>query len=353
MPIIQSLRIKPVTFRLHQPFVTAAGKKALTRNVQVIIQLSDGTEGWGEASSSIAMPEESQQNMERVLKTLIPEMREKDIADYRSLVQTAWRLQPYHPTAMAALECAILDAYTRTQGQALYQFFGGHKTTVESDLTLSVGTPQNLSKTVKAAMRKGFKKFKVKLAGDSPKKDVERVLAVHRAAPKALLVADGNQGMNASQAWEFIQGLEKALVKLSFQEQPFPKHDLPSMRTFRKKCRVPLMADESVLTPADAQRVFDSGAADGVVIKVAKSGIQGALDIIQIARRAGKKLAIGCMEESKLGLAASVHLACGTGAFDWIDLDSVFLLDEPPLRGGFRMSGPRLSVAGVRSGIGI
>ena len=142
-------------------------------------------------------------------------------------------------------------------------------------------------------------------------------------------------------------------MKLNFLEQPFPKHDLPSMRTFRKKCRVPLMADESVLTPADAQRVFDSGAADGVVIKIAKSGVQGALDIMQIARRSGKTLAIGCMEESKLGLAASVHLACGTGAFDWIDLDSVFLLDEPPLRGGFRMSGPRLSVAGVRSGIGI
>ena len=353
MPIIQTLRVTPVTYRLHQPFITAAGKKDQTYNVQVTIQLSDGTVGRGEASSSIAMPQESQNTMERVLKTLVHEVREKDIADYRPVIQACWRLQPYHPTAVAALECALLDAYTRTEGKALYQFFGGQKTSVESDLTLSVGTPDRLFKTARAAAKKGFRRFKIKLAGDDPKKDADRVLAVHRAAPKAHLVADGNQGLNASQAGEFIQRLDKAGARLQFLEQPFPKHDLPSMRSFRKKSKVPLMADESVLSPADAMRIVESGAADGFVIKIAKSGVLGALDLIQIARRAHLRLAIGCMEESKLGLAASVHLACGTGAFDWVDLDSVFLLDETPQRGGFRVSGPRLSVAGVRSGIGM
>jgi L-alanine-DL-glutamate epimerase-like enolase superfamily enzyme len=176
---------------------------------------------------------------------------------------------------------------------------------------------------------------------------------VHRAAPRALLVADGNQGMNASQALNLVHRLAKTKVRLEFFEQPFPKHDLPLMRAFRKKSKIPLFADESVLTPSDAMRVFDTGAADGVVIKLAKSGLLGALDIIQAARRFGKKLAIGCMEESKLGLAASVHLACGTGIFEWVDLDSVFLIDEPVKRGGFRVNGARLSVAGIRSGIGM
>jgi L-alanine-DL-glutamate epimerase-like enolase superfamily enzyme len=125
------------------------------------------------------------------------------------------------------------------------------------------------------------------------------------------------------------------------------------MRAFRKKSKVPLMADESILTPADAAKVFNADAADGVVIKIAKSGLLGALDIIQTAKRFNKKLAIGCMEESKLGLAASVHLACGTGAFDGFDLDSAFLVDESPQRGGCRLKGPRLSVSGIKSGIGM
>src|SRR5688572_8406033 len=103
MPTIQSVRIIPVSFRLTNPFVA-------------------------EASSSIAMPGETQANMQHALKSLVPEVREKDIRDYRTLIQTCWRKQPYHPTAVAALESALLDAYTRTTGQPLYKFFGGKKT---------------------------------------------------------------------------------------------------------------------------------------------------------------------------------------------------------------------------------
>src|SRR5262245_61364580 len=122
MPRIEQLYFSPVSFPLRRPFITAAGKKNQTHNVQVTVELSDGTRGLAEASSSLAMPNETQEAMERVLRTLAPEIREKDIRDYRSLIQTCWQKQPYHPTAVAALESALLDAYTRSQGKALYQF---------------------------------------------------------------------------------------------------------------------------------------------------------------------------------------------------------------------------------------
>jgi L-Ala-D/L-Glu epimerase len=353
MPIIQAIRVTPVEFPLLKPFVTAAGRKTRTHNVHVRVELSDGQFGVAEASSSIAMPSQSQANMQRVLKEIAPELRGRDIGEYRELVHCCWRSQPYFPTAVAALESAIIDAYCRVKRLPLHKFLGGKKTSVETDLTLSVGRPAQLFATTRAAAKKGFRRFKVKLAGDSPEKDAERVLAVHRAAPRAILVADGNQGLNATQALEVCQRLARADVRLEFLEQPFAKHDLPLMRTFRRKSRIPLFVDETVLTPADAVRAFEAEAADGVVIKLAKSGLLGALDIIQAARRFQKRLAIGCMEESKLGLAASVHLACGAGVFDWIDLDSVFLLKEPVRRGGFRMNGPRLSISGVTAGIGM
>lgn len=352
-PTIRSVDIQAVSYKLIHPFITAAGQKSSTHNVQVTLTLADGRKGYGEASSSIAMPEESQQTMQRVLKELIPEIRGADIENYRDLIQACWRIQPYHPTAVAALECALLDAYTRHKGQPLYQFLGGREVTVETDFTLSVGTPAKLRRAAKAALRQGFRRLKIKLAGDSAKKDAERVIAVHRAVPRVALVADGNQGMKVSQALEFMHLLEKQGIKLVFLEQPFPKHDLPSMRQFKKRSAVPLYADEAVRTPADALRLFESEAADGVNVKIAKSGLLGCLDIIQVARQFKKGLSIGCMEESKLGLAASVHLACGAGGFDWIDLDSVFLLEKSRLRGGFTLNGPKLSVAGIREGIGI
>jgi len=352
-PLIQSIEIKPVSFPLKNPFVTAAGHKTRTDNVQIFLRLSDGTRGVAEASSSIAMPGESQENMQRALKEMIPELWGKPIEDYKTLVELCWRLQPFHPTAAAAMECAILDAFARTKKQPLAHLLGQKSVTIETDFTLSVDEPDRLHKAARAASRKGFRKLKVKLAGDSPEKDAERLKAVHKAAPRAELVADGNQGLALSQAVQLAHLLNRAQIRPLFLEQPFRRHDVRSMKLFRHRSRLPLLADESILTASDALRLFEAGAADGVNIKVAKSGLLGALDIIRIAQRFKKRLAIGCMEESKLGLAASVHLACGTGVFEWVDLDSVFLLEQPALRGGFAVKGPKFSVNGIRSGIGI
>lgn len=353
MPVIQSIQIFPVSFKLKNPFVTAAGQKSETHNVQVLVKLDDGTRGLAEASSSIAMPKESQVNLTNALKQLAPELRGRPIESYRELIATTWRLQSIHPTAAAAMECAILDAYTRVLKQSLAKFFGGKTKEVESDITLSLADPAVVSRRAKAAYAKGFRRLKVKISGTSTQADVSRLAAAHKAAPRAQLVADGNQGFHLSLAMDFVHLLKRAHIPIAFLEQPFPKHDLKSMRLLRTRTHVPIFADEAVLTAADAVRVFEAQAADGVMIKVAKSGLLGALDIIQISKRFNKRLGIGCMEESKLGLAASVHLACGTGAFEWADLDSVFLIEEKGCRGGFKTRGPRLSVAGINAGIGI
>jgi L-alanine-DL-glutamate epimerase-like enolase superfamily enzyme len=353
MPIIQTIDIKPVSFKLKKAFVTAGGEKSETHNVQIALTLADGTRGLAEASSSIAMPTESQENMIKALKSMIPELRGKPIENYRELVATSWRLQALHPTAAAAMECAILDAYARTLHQSLADFLGGKSTSIETDLSLSLADPPELLKAAREAVKKGFKRLKVKLGGSSPVEDLERIKAVRQGAPHAVLVADGNQGFGLSQATDFAHRLRRAQIPIAFLEQPFRKHDLRTMRLFRQRTHIPVFADEAVLSAADAVRLFEAEAADGVNIKVAKSGLLGALDIIHIAQRFKKRLAIGCMEESKLGLAASVHLACGTAAFEWVDLDSVFLLEPVSLRGGFLIKGPKYSVEGIHSGIGM
>jgi hypothetical protein len=56
---------------------------------------------------------------------------------------------------------------------------------------------------------------------------------------------------------------------------------------------------------------------------------------------------IGCMAETARGLAASVHLALGTGFFRFVDLDSDVLLAEPASArraAGWRRLGPVASL---------
>jgi L-alanine-DL-glutamate epimerase-like enolase superfamily enzyme len=352
-PLIHSIETRRVSFRMLRPFVTAQGRKTQTDNLQITVNLSNRMRGLAEASSSIAMPNETPAAMESVINDLTVVLRGRKISDVRDMILECWNLKQFHPTAVAGLECALLDAASKTEGRALYLLAGGRETSVESDFTLPVGRPADLQRWARKSKIHGFRKLKIKLAGDSPDKDAERIVAAAKGAPKSILVADGNQGLTLAGALRMLQLLERCGVRLKFLEQPFPKHDLPSMRIFRKRSSVPLVADESVRTAVDAVRLFETEAVDGVNVKIAKSGFLEALEIIHAAKRFNKLVSIGCMEESKLGLAASVHLACGAGGLDWIDLDSVFLLGGDRIRGGFSIRGAKLSINPKKPGIGV
>ncbi len=98
---------------------------------------------------------------------------------------------------------------------------------------------------------------------------------------------------------------------------------------------------------------MDARAAQVINIKLAKTGMLAALDIMTAAKSAGLKLMIGGMLESKIGIAASVHLACGTNAFTYHDLDTIYLLSDYEVAGGFESQGPIYSVKNIKAGIGI
>lgn len=51
---------------------------------------------------------------------------------------------------------------------------------------------------------------------------------------------------------------------------------------------------------------------------------------------------LGCMLETRYSIFTALSLACGTGAFDFIDLDSHLLLDEPGANLLFHQEGGRL-----------
>ncbi len=337
--VVRSIRVEPVSFRLKRPFVTSKGRKITTHNVQICLLLSCGARGFGEASTSIAKKEQSQARLIKVLRTEARNLSGRPILERDALIRGLWKRMGSYPAAAAALECAVLDALHKP----LWRQFGSRAKTVETDLTLSVGHPDAVAQAAQAAVQQGFRRMKVKLSGD-PKLDWIRLKAVHAVAPQAKLVADGNQGFTLEGALELDRRLNATRVPVFFFEQPFPRHDVKSMKAYRKKARLPLVADESVQSLQDAERLLKAQAIDGINVKVAKSGVLESLAIAQLVRKAGKILSIGCMEESKRGLAASVHLACGAGFFDWVDLDSAHLLKDGNIPGGFTMKGPFLSV---------
>ena len=150
-----------------------------------------------------------------------------------------------------------------------------------------------------------------------------------------------SQGFTPRGALSFLEAVQKTGAKIVLFEQPTPKADLAGLAFVARRCPIPVAADESVATPAEAARATDAGVT-AINIKLAKSGISRGLEIAAVARAAGLPLMIGCMAESARGLAASVQLALGTGFFTWHDLDSDMLLIEDAAsrrRAGWRRRG--------------
>lgn len=326
--------------------MTALGQKEISHNLLVTLQLSDGSVGQGEASESLAMPHQTQAVMENALEKIREQTVGKpmpNIPAVYSLCRTAWKTASNTPTAVSAFECALFDSFCKSQGQTMWQFFGGKKHLLHTSFTISVWPTALAGKVAREFYQGGFRQFKIKVSGDL-EQDLFRVRTVAHAVPLTTLWVDANQSFDVESALRFLSGLKRWNIPILFLEQPLKKNDWKGLKELRKKTKISIALDESLQNPADARKIIQGGLADILTIKLAKSGITGALEIIKMARPKRLHLMISCMAESARGLAASVHLAAGVGAFKYIDLDSHLLVDSPVENCQFTSDGNLLKI---------
>ena len=331
----------PLDLPMRQPFVTARGSKKVSHNLKVVVHLEDGTQGYGEASESLAWADEKRPHFARALLNV--NLAGAEIRTYRRLSKRVWRTAGRHPAAAAALECALLDAYTRSRGISLWKWFGGKRRSVATSLTISAWPPRVAGQAAHRAAKRGFQRLKIKLTGKDAENDFSRLLAVHRAAPKAMLWLDGNQGFTREGAIRFCSRVRERRLPVELFEQPVHRDEWHGFREIERQGKIPVVADESARSLSDARRIIRRRAVSVINVKLAKCGVAGALEIIRLAKKTGTRLMIGCMAESAEGLWPSVALACGTGAFHYIDLDSHLLVASPPGPASFQTRGDRLS----------
>jgi len=350
--IIRELHADPLDLPLWEPFKIATGIKDAAWNVLIRVVLEDGTTGFGEVSPSPYTTGDTRETVIAVMDQLRPAVVGKDIRSWRAILTETRSAVRYQVAAHSGLDIAVLDAFGKSQGVVLADMFGGVRKSVETDMTLSLGTPEKAGEDAAKFIKQGFNKLKIKVGMDV-QTDADRIIAVRDNAPNAEISLDANQAFSPKDAVELVRRANARGANIGMFEQPVRKDDFEGMRFVREHCPLPVAADETVFTPEDALRVVREGVADMINIKVAKCGILGALEIISICRTANIGLMIGAMMESKIGLAASVHLSCGFGCFAHNDLDSVYLLKPFECEGGFNLDGPNFSVEGITGGTGI
>src|SRR5207244_9428410 len=83
-----------------------------------------------------------------------------------------------------------------------------------------------------------------------------------------------------------------------------------ALAALRRDCVIPIMADESVFTLADAWQLAAHQSADVFGVYPGKhGGIAGTVEIASVARAAGLACALGSNLELGVGTAAMLHVA--------------------------------------------
>jgi L-Ala-D/L-Glu epimerase len=338
---------------LDEPFGIAAGTQTVAQNVLVKLRLGDGSLGLGEAAPFPAVNGETQAQVLSALPAARTALLGVDGLRLRPAARAAREALLDTPSALCAVESALLDAFTRHARISLWSFFGAAESELRTDITIPTGSIEHAAVLSARAEHQGFDILKIKIGGVPLEIDVARIQAVARAAPHARLVLDANASLSAESTLALLDALAELCSRVVLLEQPTPKHDLEALRTVSERAGVPVAADESACSTQDVIEIAAARAASVINVKIMKSGVFEAWDMIRAAQAHGLGLMVGGMVETELAMTTSACLAAGIGGFTFVDLDTPLFMAARPLRGGFRQSGPRLRLDAIESGHGV
>ncbi|MEA5445656.1 dipeptide epimerase [Gammaproteobacteria bacterium AB-CW1] len=257
------------------------------------------------------------------------------VADLPRLLRELQGHFPDTPAQRAALDMALHDLLAQQLERPLVDVLGRAQHSLPTSITIGImGVDETLDEA-REYIDRGFRHLKVK-TGQDLEEDIERIRALRTQLGDDIQIrVDPNQGYTAKALWEFVRDTKD--YGLEFVEQPLPVSE--NMRSLSRTLRQRVAADESLLSPDDALNLAAAPPACGVFnIKLMKCGGLGpARRIADIAELAGVELMWGCMDESRISIAAALHAALACPATRYLDLDGHLDLAEDPAEGGFEL----------------
>ena len=291
--------------------------------------------GAGSASPAVEVtgesPEMSRAALDRAAHLLVGE----DAHALGRLARLLERELPGAPAARAACDMALWDLLGRHLDVAVVDLLGRAHDTLPTSVTIGI---QPSSEAVEAARRyvaQGFRALKVKLGRDV-EEDIERLRRLRSAVgPEIVLRTDPNAGYDADALRRYLSQTRDLGLELC--EQPVARGQEAALAGFDEVERARFAADESVHDLADAGRLLGAPRPYGIFnLKLMKcGGISPALRIAHLAEASGIELMWGCNDESRISIAAALHVALASPATRYLDLDGSLDLARDLATGGF------------------
>lgn len=329
--IIKDLQVATEIIALKTPFITALRTVHQIENVVVTIQLENGITGIGAAAPTYVITGDSRESIEAALLGPIKQsIIGKSIVNFNELLQNVQKCCINNTSAKAAIDIALHNAYCNMLGISIPQYLGGQKS-LQTCMTISVDTIQNMEKATKQAVAEGYTTLKIKV-GDNPLLDIQRIEAITSVIPKNIVLRlDANQGWKPKEAVHIIKQFEQKNYPIEFIEQPVRANDWEGLKYVKENVTTPIMADESLFSVHDALALIEGDYVDLINIKLMKcGGIAEAMKIASIAEAKGIVCMIGSMMESCISVAAAAQVAAAHPNIKYFDLDAPLWLDRKP-----------------------
>lgn len=267
---LSSVEVIPYALPFKAPYVTARGVLQGREMVLLRLRDEDGVVGLGEA---VPLSLRGGVGLEQVARELERWAEHREVAGLSA-------------PARCAAETALMDLRGRRTGREAGEGEGDEA--VACNATLVAGPPAAVAAEAERWAQDGFTTFKLKLGAETAKtipqggflrsRDVEQVRAVREALGSGVRIrVDANETWDLEAAKQMLAALEPYEIELTEQ----PVAGLEAMAELAASTSIPLAADESVTTLAEAERAAALGACAYTGIKLSKVG--GAEEALAIA----------------------------------------------------------------------
>lgn len=322
--IVHRLSVFPLSIPLRWKVTSARVEYGLTDPVVVSVELTNGTIGYGETLPSRDVTSETVESVVAALGDVFgPALMEFHPESFPEALEAIEAL-PWQdnagrqvPAARAAIDMALLDATMRFFSRGVddvVQWMGlpgfgspGSLHRVRFSGLLAHEDDGSTLRHLRYLYWRGVRNFtlKVGMQGDLNRlKRTESYLRRPLARGRAALTVDADGWWSKDEAIEWLSDAKGHTITAI--EQPVPRGDEEDLPILRDLFETPIIADESVITVEDAQRLVTLRAVDGFNIRLSKcGGLLPALRIAALARRADLDVRFGCMVGETSLLAAA------------------------------------------------
>jgi o-succinylbenzoate synthase len=317
---ITSVEAIPIAIPLNHPLKMAVATVHQRDSIIVRIRTDQGLVGLGEVVIATYFAGETQSGSKAAIDQLLgPQLVGSDVFNINEILQLMDRVLHGNPATKAGLDMALHDLQAQAMNMPLYMLLGGKlRDRVNSTWAISATDPSEAAEEALQGIGQGFKAIKIKVGVAPMFQDARRVQAVRQAIGEEVhLRADANQAWSPNLAIQFLNKV--ADCQLQFIEQPVHRDDMDGMAKVSQAVSTPVVPDEGLFNSSDAIRYIRHNAADGVVMKLIKTGgIVGCRKLAAVVQAAGIGLHLGGMPgQTSISAAAEVHLAVSLPWLNW------------------------------------